>query len=219
MVMDVYEFARGPLAWICLLIFFFGSLYRVGYLFFSGKSEPALNKSRRNKDVARSILHGITPFYARIMRRLPLLTAVTFLFHVCVVLVPLFCLAHTVLWYESWGIQWASLPDTLADAMTLFVIAACIYFLVRRATLQAVKNVSQPSDWVFPGVILITFLAGFLASHQWGPYRPMLILHVISSELLIAMLPFSKLGHMLSFWFSRAYMGAEFGKHMQTGDW
>ena len=67
--------------------------------------------------------------------------------------------------------------------------------------------------------MLVVFLSGFLASHQWGPYRPILILHIISGELLLVILPFSKLGHMMFFGISRAYMGAEFGKHLKASDW
>jgi len=217
--MDIFELARGPLAWISFLVFIFGSLYRITFLLYSGKPTPVTNKSRRNKGAARSILYGIIPFSSTIMRKQPFFTVVTFTFHICVILLPIFLLAHTVLWYESWGIQWPSLPDTMADIMTVWVILACLYFVIRRTTLGDVKKVSRPIDLVFPAIILVTFLTGFLASQQWGPYRPVLILHIVTSELLLAILPFSKLGHMLFFWFSRAYTGAEFGKHMAAEDW
>jgi len=107
----------------------------------------------------------------------------------------------------------------LADAMALWVMLACIYFIVRRLFVQQVKQVSHPSDFVLLTFILLTFLSGFLAYHQWGPYRPILILHVIASEILLVTLPFSKLGHMLFFYFSRAYMGAEYGKILKSRDW
>ena len=217
--MDIYELARGPLAWISFLFFIFGSLYRIAYLLYSGKSEPVLDSSRRNKDAAQSILRGIIPFSATIMRRQPFFTVITFLFHICVILLPVFLLAHTVLWYESWGIQWSSLPDTIADVMTIWVIIACIYFVLRRTTSTNAKRVNRPIDLLFPAIILAIFLTGFLATHQWGPYRPLLILHIFTSELLLVILPFSKLGHMLFFWFTRAYMGAEYGKHMTANDW
>lgn len=153
------------------------------------------------------------------MRRQPFFTVITFLFHICVILLPVFLLAHTVLWYESWGIQWSSLPDTIADVMTIWVIIACIYFVLRRTTSTNAKRVNRPIDLLFPAIILAIFLTGFLATHQWGPYRPLLILHIFTSELLLVILPFSKLGHMLFFWFTRAYMGAEYGKHMTANDW
>ena len=217
--MDIYELARGPLAWVSILIFIFGSLSRIIFLLYSAKTEPVLNLSQKNRAAVRSILYGIIPFSSITMRRQPFLTITTFTFHICVLLLPIFLLAHTVLWYESWGISWWSLPDTVADLMALWVILACAYFIIRRVRIAEAKRVTRPIDFFFLIIILVAFLAGFLAYHQWGPYRPILILHILSSELLLVMIPFSKLGHMLFFWFSRAYMGAEFGKHLNAHDW
>ena len=217
--MDIYEFVRGPLAWISFLIFIVGSLYRIAFLFYSGKSGHVPDRSGKYKDVIRSTLHGVVPFSSTIMRKQPFFTIVTFTFHICVIILPVFLLAHTVLWYESWGIQWTSLPDLAADIMTIWVILACMFFILRRAISARAKQVTRPMDWLFPSILILIFLTGFLATHQWGPYRAVLILHIFSSELLLAILPFSKLGHMLFFWFSRAYMGAEFGKHMTANDW
>jgi len=216
--MDIYELVRGPLAWIALIIFGLGSLYRIGFLLLTGKREPVLVPSENAGNAARSILHGLLPFGSTYMRRQPLLTIISFSFHLCVVILPIFLLAHIVLWYESWEIQWWSLPDLPADLMALWVILACVYFIGRRLTIPAVKQVTHPVDFGLVSIILLTFLTGFLAYHQWGPYRPILILHILSSEILLVVLPFSKLGHMLFFAFSRAYMGSEFGNHMKAGD-
>ena len=217
--MDIYELVRGPFAWIALAIFILGSLYRVIFLLLTGKKESTPNYSKGAKDAARSVLHGLLPFGSTTMRKQPLFTIVTFLFHLCVIILPIFLLAHIVLWYESWKILWWSLPDMLADAMALWVMLACLYFIGRRLVVPEVKEVSRPGDVVLLIIILLTFLSGFLAYHQIGPYRPILILHVISSEVLLVILPFSKLGHMLFFYFSRAYMGAEYGKTLKARDW
>jgi len=217
--MDIYELVRGPLAWVALIIFALGSLYRIGFLLYTGKKETVLDASKQTADAARSILHGLVPFGSTYMRKQPLFTIISFLFHLCVIILPIFLLAHIVLWYESWGIQWWSLPDLPADLMTLGVILACIYFLLRRLLNREAKQVTRPLDIGLLIIILLTFLTGFLAYHQWGPYRPVLILHILSSETLLVVLPFSKLGHMLFFAFSRAYMGSEFGKVLKTRDW
>ena len=217
--MDVYELVRGPLAWIAFVVFALGSLYRIIFLLLTGKKEPVPIYSKSANDAARSILHGLLPFGSTYMRKQPLLTIVTFSFHLCVIILPIFLLAHVVLWYESWEILWWSLPDMLADAMALWVLLACLYFIGRRLFVPEVKQVSRPGDFVLLTIILLTFLSGFLAYHQWGPYRPILILHVISSEILLVTLPFSKLGHMLFFFFSRAFMGAEYGKVLKARDW
>ena len=216
--MDVYEFVRGPLAWIALILFVLGCLYRIFSVLYSGKKEHVLDPSANSRNAARSILYGLLPFGSTYMRRQPLLTVISYTFHLSVIIVPLFLLAHIVLWYESWGIQWWSLPDLLADLMAYWVMLSCGYFFYRRLTVPEVRQVTRPADFGLLALIFLTFSTGFFAYHQWGPYRPILILHILSSEVLLVILPFSKLGHMLTFAFSRAYMGAEFGKHMKARD-
>ena len=217
--MDIYELVRGPLAWVAFIIFVSGSLFRIISILITGKKEPSLYPATSFKDALRSIMHGLIPFGSNYMRRQPLFALVTISFHLCVLILPLFLLAHIVLWYESWQIQWGSLPDLLADLMAIWVILACIYFLVRRWAVPEVKKVTRPADVLLLIIILLTFLTGFLSYHQWGPYRPILILHVFTGELLLIAIPFSKLGHMLFFMFSRAYMGAEFGKVLKAREW
>ena len=217
--MDVYELVRGPLAWVALIIFVAGSLFRIISMLVTAKREPVLYPSTSFKGAVRSIVHGLIPFGSTYMRRQPLFTVVAIGFHLCVIILPLFLLAHIVLWYESWQILWWSLPDLLADFMAIWVILACIYFLARRSVVPEVKKVTRPADVLLPAIILLTFLTGFLAYHQWGPYRPLLILHVLAGEILLIAIPFSKLGHMLFFMFSRAYMGAEFGKVLNAREW
>ena len=217
--MDIYELVRGPFAWVALIVFVAGSLYRIVAMLVIGKKEATLYPATSVKDGFRSILHGLVPFGSTYMRRQPLFAVATIGFHLGVIILPLFLLAHIVLWYESWQILWWSLPDLLADIMAIWVILACAYFLVRRWTIPAVKQVTRPTDILLPVIIMLTFLTGFLAYHQWGPYRPMLILHILAGEILLIAIPFSKLGHMLSFMFSRAYMGAEFGKVVKAREW
>jgi nitrate reductase gamma subunit len=217
--MDIYELVRGPFAWVALIVFVAGSLYRIIAMLVRGKKEPALYPSTSFSGAVRSILHGLIPFGSTYMRRQPLFAIVTIGFHLCLIILPLFLLAHIVLWYESWQILWWSLPDLLADLMAIWVILACIYFIVRRRVVPEVKKVTRPSDILLPAIVLLTFLTGFLAYHQWGPYRPIMILHVLAGEILLIAIPFSKLGHMLFFMFSRAYMGAEFGKVLNAREW
>ena len=217
--MDIYELVRGPVAWISLFIFFLGIAGRVVYLLATGKPEFVLDRSERTRSAVRAIVRGLMPFGSTTSRRNPVLTIITFIFHLCVIILPVFLLAHIVLWYESWKIQWWELPDMMADLMALWVVMACVFFIVRRLSVPEVKRVTQPVDIALPALLILVFLSGFFASQQWGPYRPILILHIISGELLLMVLPFSKLGHMMLFGISRAYMGTEFGKHLKARDW
>ena len=167
----------------------------------------------------RSILHWIIPFGTVNWRRHPDLTIVTFAFHICLIITPIFLLSHVVLWDEAWNLSWWTLPDTLADVMTVTVIASCIYYLIRRMVRDEVKFVTYPSDFVILAIVAMPFVTGFLAYHQWFAYRWVMILHILSGEVMLAAIPFTRLSHMVLSPLTRAYMGSEFGKVRHAQDW
>jgi nitrate reductase gamma subunit len=121
--------------------------------------------------------------------------------------------------YESWKIQWCSLPECAADVMSVLVVLACVFFLVRRIVAPEVQNVTFLSDYVLLAVVMLPFLTGFLAYHQIGPYRLTLIHHILAGEILLVAIPFTRLSHMFFFFFTRAYMGSEFGNVRNARDW
>ena len=47
----------------------------------------------------------------------------------------------------------------------------------------------------------------------------MTTLHVLAGELLLALIPFTRLSHALFALFTRAYMGSEFGGVRHAKDW
>jgi nitrate reductase gamma subunit len=50
-----------------------------------------------------------------------------------------------------------------------------------------------------------------MAFNEIGNYDLMMLLHVLFGEIMLVVIPFSKLGHMLLFFFTRAYIGMEMG--------
>ena len=128
-------------------------------------------------------------------------------------------MGHAVLWEESWNISWASLSPHVADAMTFLVILGGVFFMGRRLFLPEVKNVTTWRDYVILLIVVGPFISGFIAHHQWLPYRAMIILHIVSGALWLIVIPFTRLSHMLWFVFTRAYMGSEFGSVRNARDW
>ena len=217
---DLYNFVTGPLAWIAFILFFGGILYRlITLLNLVKKTEVFIFSYMSWKYSLRSILHWITPFATTNWRRNPILTIVTFAFHICLVITPIFLLSHIILWDESFNLSWWHLPDGVADVMTLIVIASCVYFLVRRLTRPEVKFVTSASDFVILSIVAAPFVTGFLAYHQWFAYPWMVILHVLAGEIMLVAIPFTRLSHMILSPFTRAYMGSEFGKVRHSKDW
>jgi nitrate reductase gamma subunit len=47
----------------------------------------------------------------------------------------------------------------------------------------------------------------------------MTIVHILSGEIMLAVIPFTKLFHMVLFPFVRGYMGSEFGGIRMAKDW
>jgi nitrate reductase gamma subunit len=217
---DLYIFVTGPLAWTAFILFIGGSLYRlIAMLILAIRKERFIFSYMSWKYGIRSILHWITPFAAENMRRHPILTVVTFAFHICLILTPIFLLSHVILWDESWNVSWWSLPDGVADFMTMIVIAGCIFFLVRRLASPEVQFVTSASDYVILAIVAAPFVTGFFAYHQWFAYKSFMILHILAGEIMLVAIPFTRLSHMIYSPFTRAYMGSEFGGVRHARDW
>ena len=217
---DLYNFVTGPLAWAAFIVFIAGSLYRLINMFYLvNKKEKFIYTYMSFKYSFRSIFHWIIPFATTNWKMHPVLTIVTFAFHICLIITPVFLLSHAILWDESWNISLWSLSDGVADVMTLIVIGSCIFFLVRRLVLQEVQYVTSASDYVILAIVAAPFVTGFIAYHQWVNYQFFMILHIISGEIMLVAIPFTRLSHMLFSPFTRAYMGSEFGGVRHTNDW
>jgi nitrate reductase gamma subunit len=217
---EIYSFVSGPLAWLAFILFFGGCLYRLVRLFMLVKEkEPFIFTYMSWKYSLRSIFHWIIPFGTVNWRRHPILTVVTFVFHIGLVIAPIFLLAHVILLDEAVNLSWWALPDAWADVLTVVVIIGCLFFLVRRLTQPEVKFVTSASDFVILTIVAAPFITGFIAYHQWIDYPVMMVLHVVAGEVLLVAIPFTRLSHMLFSPFTRAYMGSEFGKVRHARDW
>ncbi len=217
---SLYNFVSGPLAWLAFIIFFGGCLYRlITLLILVHKKERFIYSYMSLKYSLRSILRWSTPFATENMRRHPLFTIVTFAFHICLVLTPIFLLAHATMIDESWNLNWWSLPEGAAEIMTLIVIACCLFFLIRRLVSPEVQYVTSVSDYVIIAIVAAPFITGLLAYYQWWDYQLMVILHILSGETMLVAIPFTRLSHMLFAPLTRAYMGSEFGGVRHARDW
>ena len=216
----IYSFVAGPLAWVAFLLFFGGLIFRlIQILLLVNKTEKFIFTYMSLKYSLRSILHWMIPFATTNWRRQPLLTVVTFIFHICLLLTPIFLLSHIVLWDESWDLRWWALPDGLADIMTVLVIFGSLYFLIRRLTQPEVQFVTDWTDYMLLALVATPFVTGFIAYHQWFGLQWMTIVHMVSGEIALAVMPFTRLVHMIFAPLTRAYMGSEFGKVRHAKDW
>jgi nitrate reductase gamma subunit len=215
----VYAFARGPLVWIAFLIFILGSLYQLISMIRLAKKDKVVLPYFSVKYGLRSLIHWIVPYGSRNMRLQPIFTFISFAFHICLIAVPIFLTAHNVLWRESFGISPPSFPELLTDIMTVIVIAGGVFFIFRRILSPTVRNVTFKSDYLLIAIVLAPFVTGFAAYHQWFDYDVMIVLHIWTGALWLAAIPFTRIVHMIFFFFSRMFMGSEFGAVRNAKDW
>jgi nitrate reductase gamma subunit len=215
----IYSLVAGPLAWLAFILFFGGIIFRlIRMLMLVSKTEPFIFSYMSLKYSLRSIAHWMTPFATVNWRKHPSLTVVTFVFHFCLLVTPIFLLSHLLLLDESFSLSWWSLPDAVADVMTVLVILSCLYFLLRRISQPEVKFVTDGSDYLILAIVALPFVTGFLAYHHFA-VQWMTILHILSGEVMLAVIPFTRLSHMIFSPLTRAYMGSEFGKVRHARDY
>ncbi len=215
----MYEIVSGPLVWIAFIGFFGGLLYQLITKYQLAKKERVVLPTMSPKFGLRSLLHWIFPFAGASTRMRPFFTLISFAFHVCLLVTPLFLMGHAVLWQQSFGVRWWSLPEGVADVMTLVVIFGCLFFMIRRLVRPEVRNVSYASDFVLILLVVAPFLTGFIAHQQWLPYQTMITIHVVTGVVWLLAIPWTRLVHMLWFVFTRAFMGSEFGAVRHSRDW
>jgi nitrate reductase gamma subunit len=216
----MYEFLTGPALWIAFVVFFGGLLIRVAYLFGLSKERDRVFYNHLDLGWAlRSIGHWIIPWGSASLRQQPVFSIVLFVFHLFLLAVPLFLLAHNMLWEEAFGISLWSMPDKWADVFTVVVIVTGAFMFLRRLIRPEVRIMTSAWDYTLLILTLLPFVTGFLAYHQWGPYNTLLILHVLTAEILLVIIPFSKLAHVVLFFFSRAFIGFEMGTRRGARSW
>ena len=163
----------------------------------------------------RSIVHWLLPFGSVSLRQNPVMAAAFFIFHVAVVITPLFLAAHNILWEEAFGWRLPMLGPHTADLLAILAVAALLVLFLRRLVKPEVRILSGFVDYLVLFLAAAPFVTGIMATHQVGPYGTIMVLHVLSSELLLILIPFTKLGHMLLFFFTRAFIGSDMGARRQ----
>ncbi len=208
-----------PFVWLAFIAFLGGTVYKLATMSMLAKKEKTVFPTMDAKFGARSVLRWLIPFGAYNMRIRPLFTVVSFAFHVCILVTPLLCMGHAVLWQRSWGVAWWSLPPMLVDVMSLVVVSGGVFFIGRRIAALQVRYVTSWTDYALVLLVISPFLTGFIAHQGFLPSNIAMSLHIGTGVAWLIAIPFTRLAHMFWFVVSRAYMGSEFGAVRNARDW
>ncbi|MBN1655631.1 MAG: hypothetical protein JXA30_17825 [Deltaproteobacteria bacterium] len=234
------EFIKGPMVWISSAVFLGGLLVQVWRFFAITRKkkplyQPAAAKPKEKKPAKKTkqkVPSGDKLTIEAINRRLqpliritdkqwnnlentifrthPIVALVTVVFHLLLFIIPLFLLAHNELIRGALGFSLPSLSERLADTMTVVLLMCGSFFLLRRIFVRRVRAITTAWDYFILLITLTPFFTGFLAFHQWGDYPTVMLIHILSAELVLILIPFTKLNHMVYFFLYRLLIGSEY---------
>jgi nitrate reductase gamma subunit len=197
--MDAWiEFARGPLFRIALTVMLLGLAYRV--VVTAAQITASWYRAGDRRLPLSEIFEATVKwlFPVRLLRTRPVYSAASFLFHLGVVLVPLFLIGHVALLDTLLPAAWPVLPPLVADALTVIALAALLGLLVGRTVTRSARVLSRTQDVVLLLILFATLLFGFLSSHPaaspWAS-RSMLLLHILLGDLVLVLVPTTKIAH------------------------
>ncbi len=221
------QLASGPLVWISLVVCIAGCIVRTHRLLSATRS---LNREIRFSRLLpiplkkvggislEDIKDAVTHLKLTILGVSPVTICVSLVFHLCLFVVPIFLSAHSILLDESIGISLWSLSDRTADIMTQVFLGCALFFLLRRIFIPRYRIITSFYDYVIWTITTAPFLTGLLAYYQIGDYRTMITLHMLTGELMLVAIPFTKIYHMVFFFVGRfVFAGPHtFGKGYKT---
>jgi nitrate reductase gamma subunit len=130
-------------------------------------------------------------------------------FHLGFFVTLLFLSQHIDMLRAVLGFGWPAMARSAIDIAAILTIAAMIALLVHRYLDPVKRMLSGFEDYLTWLLTFLPLLTGFMLLHGIGPaYTQMLTLHLLSVELLLIAIPFTKLAHMLTTFSARWYNGA-----------
>lgn len=211
---DLLLWARGPGFTLSLVVFVLGLTLRLLEIYTMGHRRRCLAPAN-----PLATTSGLSTIFRRflfvpgVVKRAPVTCLAGYVFHVGFFLTLLFFAPHIQLFEKFPGIGWPALPNPVVDAAAVLAMTALVLLLVSRLSDPVKRLLSDGEDYWIWLCSLLPLLTGYLAWHHlWLPYTWMLALHLLSAELLLMMLPFTRLLHFITAWPSRWYTGMWFGR-------
>ena len=212
----MYDFLTGPMLWATFLVSFGGLLVRAvmyirGLNWQLDRVAYRPNMSYGLRGGFRSILAFIIPFKARLWRVRPGFTIIFFAFHIGLLVTPIFLEAHNVMLRDAIGISLPALPSGVVDFLAWTCLVGGLFMVLRRIAFPEVRIITTFYDYLLLVITVMPFITGLVARYEMGDYNFWLMAHIISGEIWLLCLPFTKLSHAILFFMSRMQLGMDYG--------
>ena len=210
---ELLNFARGPGLMLALVVLVLGIFWRIiGILAMRRPLE--LSRAR----VPHAWLWGIKAFFSHLWPRKAYRsrvlhwTVISYAFHIGLFVIVFGFVPH-ILFMSLTGMSWPGLPSGVVIFAGFVTFLSLILLLVHRLASPVLRGISGLDDYLSWALVTLPVLTGLAAFyHLVEPYPMLLAVHVLSVDLLLLCLPFTKLAHTGLIFFSRAMSGAFFGR-------
>jgi len=194
------EWLRGPVFWAALSFAVLGLGRHVAITAWgiARAYRRAADKTFPVRQVLAATLRWMLPVERLGSHRLYGLS--TLLFHLSVIIVPIFLAGHIALWQRGLGVSWPAIPNAVATTLTIVAIVAAGAIVLQRLASPESRALSRFQDLVMPLVVALPFAAGLFVMHPtWSPvsHQIALLVHVASADFLLFLIPLTKLTHMV----------------------
>ena len=192
------EFGRGALFRLAFTLMVLG-LLRIFLLSVLGIIEAyrrSPDKIVPWKEIAKRTAAWLVPI--ALWRRRTAYSITSFLFHIGLISVPLLLAAHAMLWRRSTGLPWPAMPQNWASWLTILTIVTGLGLFAGRLLHRGSRTLSRPQDYAWPLLLIVPFATGYICSNvaiSPRAYQAAMLLHVYSADLIMIMIPFTKIAH------------------------
>jgi nitrate reductase gamma subunit len=193
---------------IAIGIFVLGTLWRLIEIYSLGrKPDLAVPRHRSGASGLHTMFRRSVPPPGMFKRSATSYVA-GYVFHIGLFVIVFLFAQHIRLIRDLTGLSWPGLPTQFIDATAVVTLATMLLVLVERINKPVKRFLSTFGDYAGWTLTFLPVLTGYLASrHLMLPYTAMLAVHILSVELLLVFLPFTKLIHVFTLWGSRWYNG------------
>jgi hypothetical protein len=219
--MGLLQFARGPALWFATAVFVLGTAWRL-YAIYRRPLGPDYSEPRA-PSVRFPGLRAIASrmWQHRTFRDATLVgTLNAYAYHLGLAFVFFGFVPHIAFIARITGFNWPPVPGWVFTTAVAFAFIGPFYALLARLTSPVLRLLSNFDDYASLAITLLPMLTGMAVlslpiDSSYPPipaYPAPVAVHLLSVELLLVWLPFSKLAHAFLVFASRATTGRAFAR-------
>jgi nitrate reductase gamma subunit len=195
-------------------ILLFGVLLRLFEILLLGrKTNLAALRASGTGAGLRTIFSRSLPADGATFKHSMLTVVAGYTFHIGLFVVIFLFAPHIQLLESLLGLSWKAAPNALVDFFSVLSMVALMALLWQRISHPVLSFLSRGEDYLVWLATFLPFLTGYLAYHHLLlSYTSMLALHILSVEILMVLLPFTKLSHAFTLFLARWYNGSMAGE-------